>query len=86
MERDSHSASHPTCGICEHSSHVTMHLVQRVLLCSSWWDRTESNHRNTDFQSVALPAELRSHIQGTNEIFVGVEPTTDCLTDNYSTN
>ena len=25
-------------------------------------------------------------IQGTNEIFVGFEPTTDCLTDNYSTN
>ena len=32
MERDFHSASHPTSRICEHSSHVTMHLVQRMWL------------------------------------------------------
>ena len=37
------------------------------------------------FSPLLLPAELLTHIQDTNEIFVGVEPTTHCLSDNCST-
>src|SRR5271155_2130989 len=29
--------------------------------CFEWWPETGSNRRHTDFQSVALPAELSGH-------------------------
>ena len=29
---------------------------------NKWWLRTESNRRHMDFQSIALPTELLSHI------------------------
>ena len=52
-----------------------------------WWLGSGSNRLHWDFQSHALPVELPSHmVLDANEIFVGFEPTTDCLTDNYSTN
>lgn len=63
-----------------------MYLVQRMLLCSSWWARRELNPRDTDFQSVALPAELPAHIKAQFVLQnVGLEPTTHCLSDNCST-
>ena len=63
-----------------------MHLVQRVLLRSSWWDRPELNQCDADFQSAALPTELRSHIRVAYTLQIGgLEPTTYCLTDNCST-
>ena len=35
-----------------------------------WWFRAESNHRQEDFQSSALPTELRNHMA----VRTGIEP------------
>ena len=116
MERDSHSASHPTCGIWTHFRSTKVYSGGRSLCQNPQLrpQRTQAGrdccfirhrascaedvvctiggsgrNRTSDtwiFSPLLLPAELLTHIQDTNEIFVGIEPTTDCLTDNYSTN
>ena len=35
-----------------------------------WWDGVELNHRDMDFQSIALPAELPPRIGGFPGIFI----------------
>ena len=42
---------------------------------SKWWSRSESNQRHKDFQSFALPTELRDHLVAGE----GFEPTTSGL-------
>ena len=44
-------------------------------LFSKWWSRSESNQRHKDFQSFALPTELRDHLVAGE----GFEPTTSGL-------
>ena len=39
---------------------------------NKWWFRSESNQRHMDFQSIALPTELRNHLVAGE----GFEPTT----------
>ena len=40
-----------------------------------WWSQSESNQRHKDFQSFALPTELRNHLVAGE----GFEPTTSGL-------
>ncbi len=44
-------------------------------LLNKWWFRSESNQRHMDFQSIALPTELRNHLVAGE----GFEPTTSGL-------
>ena len=57
-------------------------LITNQLLCQLsytgifWCLEVESNHRQTDFQSVALPTELSRHLATQN----GLEPSTSSVT------
>lgn len=63
-----------------------MHLVQRVLLHSSWWAWMDLNHRRVGLQPTAStnwatdPYTRRHTLQ-----IIGLEPMTHCLSDNCST-
>ena len=46
-----------------------------------WWFRAESNHRHEDFQSSALPTELRNHHLA---VWTGLEPATSAVTGRHS--
>src|SRR4051795_5915798 len=52
------------------------------------WLRTESNRRHMDFQSIALPTELLSHIEPLTllkmAVRTGLEPATSCVTGRHS--
>ena len=66
---------------------ATTAIAIRVLLCrNKWWLRTESNRRHMDFQSIALPTELLSHINHSLKMAVrtGLEPATSCVTGRHS--
>ena len=45
-----------------------------------WWFRAESNHRHEDFQSSALPTELRNQLA----VWTGLEPATSAVTGRHS--
>ena len=49
------------------------------LIKMGWWLRAESNHRHTDFQSVALPTELLSQMA----VQTGLEPAISCVTGRH---
>ena len=50
-------------------------LISEWLHFVKWWSRSESNQRHMDFQSIALPTELRDHLVAGE----GFEPTTSGL-------
>ena len=50
-----------------------IHQLKRYF--PKWWSRSESNQRHKDFQSFALPTELRDHLVAGE----GFEPTTSGL-------
>ena len=54
-------------------------LIQN--LNKKWWFRAESNHRHEDFQSSALPTELRNHHLA---VWTGLEPATSAVTGRHS--
>ena len=49
-------------------------------LCFKWWFRPESNQRHEDFQSSALPTELRNQLA----VWTGLEPATSAVTGRHS--
>ena len=46
-----------------------------------WWSQSESNQRHKDFQSSALPTELRNHHLA---VWTGLEPATSAVTGRHS--
>ena len=50
------------------------------LRVSKWWFRPESNQRHEDFQSSALPTELRNQMA----VWTGLEPATSAVTGRHS--
>ena len=55
-------------------------IFKRSLIIKKWWFRAESNHRHEDFQSSALPTELRNHLA----VWTGLEPATSAVTGRHS--
>ena len=50
-----------------------------------WWLRAESNHRHEDFQSSALPTELRSHLAVPTRIELAIFCVTGRRDNRYTT-
>ena len=51
-------------------------FISKLEFLSNWWLQRESNQRHRDFQSLALPTELWSHLA----VSTGLEPAIFCVT------
>ena len=59
-------------------------MSRELRLKESWWLEAESNHRHTDFQSVALPTELSSRLVIEKTKYTGVFPNTQLNVEKFS--